>query len=147
VFVPLGKNWAATFVRCHAEQVTTYWSSTLSNTRAHSLNLRTKQGWDDLVEAALAGNFSDGVSILPENIAGFDETGFMPGIRPTRRVIGAVGKNLQHEVRTGGREMATLMATIMADGTSTRPVLIFKGVNIQSKWGHADKSRNVANVQ
>jgi len=28
-----------------------------------------------LFEATLAGNFSDGVSILPENIAGFDKTG------------------------------------------------------------------------
>lgn len=68
-----------------------------------------------LFEATLAGNFSDGVSILPENITGFDETGFVLGIHPTRQVIGGVGKNLQHEVCTGGGEMATLMATIMAD--------------------------------
>jgi hypothetical protein len=94
----------------------------------------------------LAGGFSDGVAILPENIAGFNETGIQPGVRSTHCVIRPISKNTQHEVSTGNRKTSTVMCTIMADGTSTWPIVIFKGANIQSQWGLGDKERNIANM-
>jgi hypothetical protein len=74
------------------------------------------------------------VPILEENIYGTDESGFFPegGVRV--RVIGARGKKTQHQQSDGGRENTTVIVTICADGSSIKPVVIYKGKHFQVKW-------------
>lgn len=112
-----------------------YWSTSLPSKRAKSFNIHTLEGWQDLQEQALRGDFSDGTPILPENIANFDEMGWVPSVRTLHRVIGAVGQKHQYKMESGMHENITIMCTVMADGTSTRPIVIFKGANVQSRWG------------
>jgi hypothetical protein len=146
-YVPLGKRWPTAFMFRHSDQLQMYWSSSLPSKRAKSLNIHTLEGWQDLQEQALQGDFSDGTPILSENIANFDETGWVPSVRTPHRVIGAVGQKHQYEMESGMRENITIMCTVMADGTSTRPIVIFKGANVQSCWGVGDKNHNIANAQ
>ncbi len=61
-------------------------------------------------------------------------------------MIGPVGQKLQYEVELGMQENITIMATVTVDGRALCPIVIFKGVNIQSRWGVGDANHNVANA-
>ncbi|KIJ46240.1 hypothetical protein M422DRAFT_59634 [Sphaerobolus stellatus SS14] len=52
----------------------------------------------------------------------------------TQRVYG--GRGVKHQYRQGNanHENTTVLITICADGTSTRPVVIFKGENVMNSW-------------
>lgn len=67
-------------------------------------------------------------------------------MRQSHRVVGPAGKKIQYEIESGLRENITVIGTIMADGTSTRPIVIFKGANLQSRWGAGDPDHNVADA-
>lgn len=41
---------------------------------------------------------------------------------------------MQKKQGDGGRENTTVMVTICADGTSLKPLVIFKGKNYQVDW-------------
>ncbi|KIJ43156.1 hypothetical protein M422DRAFT_60339 [Sphaerobolus stellatus SS14] len=70
-----------------------------------------------------------------------DESGFSRESTRTQRVYG--GRGVKHQYRQGNanRENTTVLITICADGTSTRPVVIFKGENVMNSWF----KNNVAN--
>ncbi|KIJ38660.1 hypothetical protein M422DRAFT_144204, partial [Sphaerobolus stellatus SS14] len=57
------------------------------------------------------------------------------------RVYGGRGIKRQYRQGNANRENTTALITICADGTCTRPVIIFKGENIMSSWF----KNNVAN--
>lgn len=145
-FQPIGRTWSAKFMLRHSDVIKTYWSTPLHSVRAGCVNTHTLDGWFDLLGHVLHGDFSEGEMILPENIANFDETGWVPATRVTHRVIGPVGQKLQYEVQSGMRENITIMCTVTADGRALRPIVIFKGVNLQSRWGASDKTHNVADA-
>ncbi|CAK5275006.1 unnamed protein product [Mycena citricolor] len=50
------------------------------------------------------------------------------------RVVGTAGEKTQHLQSDGGRENTTVVVTICADGTSLRPVVIFKGKKFDLDW-------------
>ncbi|KIJ23158.1 hypothetical protein M422DRAFT_276329 [Sphaerobolus stellatus SS14] len=70
-----------------------------------------------------------------------DESGFCRESTRTQRVYGARGVKHQYRQGSANRENTTVLITICADGTSTRPVVIFKGENMMSSWFN----NNVAN--
>lgn len=146
-FQALGKNWSARFVMRHHDEIKTYWSKSLQGTRAECVNATVIEGWNELRRRVQQGDFTDGIPIRPENIANMDETGWNPAVRQTHCVVGPTGTKIQYEIESGLRENITIVATIMADGTSTRPIVILKGANVQSRWGVGDPSRNVAKAQ
>lgn len=147
-FAPLGKNWATTFLARHSKQISTYWSSSLHQSRARAVNQNTTDGWFKLVARAQKGDFSNGVPITdPALMCGVDESGFIPGIRAKHLVIGRSGQNGQYEVSTGNRESVTVICAIFGDGSSMTPTAIFKGAKIQSRWGQTDPDHNITNAQ
>jgi hypothetical protein len=146
-FRPLGKRWSARFVLRRSQEIKTYWSTSLHSSRAQCVNATVLEAWNSLQERAQRGDFTDGSPILPENIANMDETGWVPAVRQTHRVIGPTGQKLQFEIESGMRENITIIGTILADGTSTRPIVIFKGANVQRRWGVGDLSHNIAKAQ
>jgi len=145
-FQPVGKNWSGRFVERHSDQIKTYWTKSLQGVRAKSVCLSVLEGWNNLRGKAQCGDLTDGTPILPKNIANMDKTGWLPSVHQTRRVIGPAGKKIQYEVESGLRENITMIGTIMADGTSTRPIVIFLGVNLQTRWGTGDPDHNIANA-
>ena len=77
----------------------------------------------------------NGSPIAEENIYGSDESAFQTGIRAlNEKVIGAAGKCIQHQQKTGNWENITVMVTICVDSTSIPPAVIFKGSKYIVKW-------------
>ena len=73
--------------------------------------------------------------IVEENIYGSDESVFQTGTGlSNEKVIGAAGKRIQHQQKTGNRENIIVVVTICADGTSVPPAVIFKGSKYLIKW-------------
>nr|GAT54700.1 predicted protein [Mycena chlorophos] len=65
--------------------------------------------------------------ILPENIYGADESGFMATGSTAKHVIGPSKQNTQHKRTDGDRENITVVNCIDAIGGTNVPVVIFKG--------------------
>ncbi|THU97499.1 DDE-domain-containing protein, partial [Dendrothele bispora CBS 962.96] len=79
--------------------------------------------------------------IDPELVYGCDEVGFMPSRGSKRRVIGARNRSIQHQQGDGGRENTTVIVTICADGTATKPTVIFKGSAFNLNWNQENPAQ------
>lgn len=146
VFQPVGMGWSSRFVLQHSNEKT-YWSTSLHSSQAECVNTAILEAWGALRERVQCGEFTDGVAICPQNITNMDETGWNPSVRQTHCVIGATGQKLQYETQSGMQENITVIGTINADGTSMRPIVIFKGSNIRSRWGVGNANHNIAKAQ
>jgi len=93
--------------------------------RARSLNPEAVKLWFNLIE-----KFIVDLGIDPRNIYGMDESRFPTAYGGKERVIGGRGTKTQHKQGGADWENITAVVTICADGTSVRPLLIFKGKNI-----------------
>ena len=81
---------------------------------------------------------------MPENVYGFDESGFpFGGDGAKQHIIGRKDTSIQHIQRGGNQENVTVMVTICADGSTTCPTVIFKGKRMFSDWGGS----NVTNMR
>lgn len=132
-FAGVGKNWARRFTEKHSDHLHQYWSSPLESSRARAVNPFTKDAFFKLLQQAITGNEGED-PIPPELIYGADESGMQEGIGVKERVYGPTGQNIQHQQRSGGRELITVLEGICADGTSIPPTVIFKGENFQIAW-------------
>ena len=72
--------------------------------------------------------------IAPENVYGMDESGFPTAYRGKAKVIRARGTKTQHKQGGADRENITAVITICADGSTVRPLLIFKGKKMNKSW-------------
>ena len=70
-----------------------------------------------------------------------DEIGTNPAVGQKECVMRGKKSGPQYQQQDGNRENITLIVTVCADGTSTPPVVIFKGQGFQVKW----KQDNPAN--
>jgi hypothetical protein len=105
-----------------------------------AVNPITNAAWFDLLGKTLQGEIDEDneldekVPILEENTHGVDESGFWGAGGVRERVMGAAGKNVQHQQEDGSCENTTVIVTICANGTSFPPAVIFKGQAYQVKW-------------
>ncbi|KIK50670.1 hypothetical protein GYMLUDRAFT_78436 [Collybiopsis luxurians FD-317 M1] len=145
----VGKQWTLRFIEKYQNELKMFWSSSLDEKHSHAVNPTTNQQWFDLLKEVLAGkrdyefninsdknsnSASPTTLILPENVYGADESGFMLSQSTKQHVIGSRSKKMQHQQGDGGQENTTVIITICADGTTTRPTIIFKGHTYQVKW-------------
>jgi hypothetical protein len=128
----VGKQWTTWFVSDH-DELRMYWSAPLDKSRARAVNPITKKDYFDLLERVIEGKGGDD-RIADELIYGADESGFQKGISQKERVIGGKGKKRQHQQRSGDRENITVLVNICGDGTSTPPLVIYKGEAFQASW-------------
>ena len=126
---PVSNFWIFRFLDRHHEQLASHWSKPLDMQRAKSLNPEAVRSWFDLLE-----KFIVNPGIDPGNIYGMDESGFPTAYGGKERVVGGRGTKTQHKQGGADRENITAVVTISADGTSVRPLLIFKGKNIKESW-------------
>ncbi|KZV67728.1 DDE-domain-containing protein [Peniophora sp. CONT] len=73
-------------------------------------------------------------NIAPECIAGSDEIGFNSALIQRGRAIGPKGRKVLYQRNDGPRENITVIATILADGTTIPPSVIYKGDGYQVRW-------------
>jgi hypothetical protein len=126
---PVSEFWIFKFLDRHHDRLATHWSKPLDMQRARSLNPEAVKSWYDIIE-----KFIVKLGIKPENIYGMDESGFPTAYGGKDRVVGARGTKTQHKQGGADRENITAVVTICADGSSIRPLLIFKGKNIKESW-------------
>ncbi|KIJ70358.1 hypothetical protein HYDPIDRAFT_78831 [Hydnomerulius pinastri MD-312] len=130
----VGQNWTHRFVERHSDRLRAYQAHSLDDARGRAVNPTTHKAWCNLLKDVLETG-DDGHPIAPECIWGVDETGFQPGGGSSQeRALGAAGKQVQYQQRSGNRENITVLVTICADGTTIAPAVIFKGKAYQSKW-------------
>ena len=126
---PVSDFWVFRFLDWHHESLATHWSKPLDMQCARSLNPEAVKSWFDLVEKSIVD-----LGIEPKNIYGMDESGFPTAYGGKERVIGGRGTKTQHKQGGADRENIIAVVTICADGTTVRPLLIFKGKNIKESW-------------
>ena len=136
----VGPSWVGRFVQRHHEKLKTYWSKPLDSQRAKCLNPESVKSWFALVKEHVVD-----AGILPENIYGMDESGFPPSNQGTKQVVGQRGMKLQHKQGSANRENVTALVTVCADGTSLRPLIIFKAKLLKRSW--IDPAQNVAHAE
>ena len=127
----LGQNWVDNFLNRHHDELQTHWSKLVDTQWGKALNPTNVKLWFDLVKENIVDK-----EILPHNIYGMDESGFLPSDQGTQHVIGCHGTKTQHKQGRADRENVTAIVTICADGTVLQPTIIFKGHNFMKKWGN-----------
>jgi hypothetical protein len=132
-FLGVGKNWTSRFIAGHNDQLGSYWSRALDHSHARAVNPFTHEEYFELLRLTIEGKGRDDV-IPPELIYGCDETGFQKGVGQKEQVFGAKGKHVQHQQRSGDRELITAIITICGDGTVLPLAVIFKGKGFQVTW-------------
>ena len=125
----VGKRWVFNFLTRHYNVLQPHWSRPLDTQRAKSLNPTAVKSWFDIVE-----KFTVKLNIRPEDIYGMDESGFPTAYQGKERVVGARGMKTQHKKGGADRENVTAIVTICADGSTLKPMIIFKGKNFKQKW-------------
>lgn len=125
----VGESWFRRFQSRHPKKLKAAWTKTLDTSRAAAVNPATIAHYFQLLKATL-----DEFNFSPEEIYGFDESGFpFGGDVVNERVYGGSG-GVQHKQDEGNKENVSVMVTICADGTYTTPTVIFKGVHFNSAW-------------
>lgn len=148
----VGPGWTGLFIQRHSARLTRYWSAPLDNIRGQAVNPTTNAAWFDLLGKVLKGERvnTEGEDMREEwekeaidddMIYGVDEAGFWPAGGTKERVIGGTGKTRQHKQGDGGRENTTVIVTICADGTATKPAVIYKGQAFQVKWDQENPAK------
>ena len=73
-------------------------------------------------------------NIKEENTYTVDEMGCQPSDGEEEHIIGSQKCGPQYQQCDSNRENITVLVNICADGTSTLPVVIYKGLAYQVKW-------------
>lgn len=128
-YEPAGKQFVQRYLDRHYHELKTYQSKHLDTQRADSLNPTAVREWFNIIENEIVKK-----QIAPELVYGMDESGFPPANDKSFTVIGGLGKKIQPRRGGGSRENVTALVTICADGTSLKPLVIFKGRYLMSKW-------------
>jgi hypothetical protein len=125
----IGKNWADRFLECHRDRLKTFWGRGLNAVRTNALNPASLSGWFTEVLGLNIEGVDKGL------ISGMDETGCPLEDGCTVRVVGGREAKSQSIKRAANRQNITVLVCICADGTYTRPHVIFKGAALSSNWG------------
>lgn len=128
----IGASWFHRMLDRHPDIQPT-WSKGHDKTRAKAVNPTVMDHYFTLLKTML-----DEFGFRPEEIYGFDESGFPFGGDETRERVyipkGGDGKS-QAE---GNRENVSVMVTICADGSYITPTIIFKGKKFDSEWAEVE---------
>lgn len=126
--VELGEQWVYRFLQRHP-RLGVYRATPLERSRANGMNPTAVKEYFDTVEELFAiYNPPD------ENILAMDEVGINSGIFSRPLVIAQAGQRHQHLQRAGDRKITTVIETIVGNGTTLRPTVIFKGTYRMSSW-------------
>ncbi|KAL5528717.1 hypothetical protein ACEPAF_7854 [Sanghuangporus sanghuang] len=137
-FEAVGIQWVHRYLERHYSEVKTYWSTHLDCQRADCLNPVAVKKWFDIIEKEIVAK-----KVLPELIFGMDESGFQLANDAKVRCVGRTNRKLQPRRGGANRENITALVTICADGTALKPLMIFKGQHVMTRW----TENNMADVR
>ena len=131
----VGENWVDCWLEKWGKWISTYWSTSLDTVHARGLNPHVVQDYFEKVQQTILQ-----YSIGPECMWTMDESSFAFGRACKTRVIGQTGERVQHSLRDGNRETATLMVLISAAGACMPPCVIFQGQKLNSIWSELENN-------
>lgn len=127
-FELVGRNWVDRFLERHRSRLKTFWARGLDSVRTGALNPASLAGWfNDVLGPNIIG-------VEPGLISGMDETGCPPEDACDVCVVGSRSSRGQVMKRAVNRQNVTVFVCITADGTYTKPHIIFKGAAFSSGW-------------
>ena len=125
----VGQHWLNRFLDRHKDQLSRFWSTTLTTVRGGALNEANVDHWYKLLQEVI-----DKYDIDPELIFAMDESCcFLDKCTHKTRHIGPAKQRQQLAMRNENREACTVIPIICADGEAYGPTVIFKGKQIRGK--------------
>ena len=125
---PLGQNWMRGFLRRNPE-VSTVVTKKMDAQRAHGTSEDAIREFFVVLRKTL-NDFSIPIS----RMFNMDETGLAMGSGTNHRALAKSGKRRAVKISPETREWVTVIEAVAADGGVLKPLVIFKGVSLQSSW-------------
>lgn len=129
--VPVGKNWITGF-KTRNPIITTLIGRSLDKARVNGSDKATLSGFFALLQTVVKQ-----YHIKPQNIWNMDEHGLRQGSCSNGRVLGPVtksGSKRTYVEQPGTTDWVSIIECVSAAGRYTKPLIIFKGANLQSTW-------------
>lgn len=125
---PLGHEWIASFIRRNP-RIASVVGRKIEALRIHGTR------WESLLEfynhfEAIKTRYG----ITNEIIWNMDEHGIAVGLCTNIRVLASSRKTRTYNVSSQNREWVSVIECISADGAFIKPLIIFKGMSVQSSW-------------
>ena len=124
----VGKGWFERFRKRHPD-VHTKKGVKLAQDRARMANPDTLSEWYELFHRVSTEN-----KVPVQDWWNMDETGIQLGSCASHRVVGSSQTNKTYKKAAENREWVSIIETINTKGKHTRPLVIFKGTNVQNTW-------------
>lgn len=122
-------SWLDRFMDRHSDQLSRYWSTTLTTVRGGALNQAAVDAWFNLLQEIITE-----YNISPDMIFAMDETCcFLDKNTHKTRHIGPAGIKQQMALHNENRETVTLIPIVSASGKVYPPTIIFKGAQLKDK--------------
>ena len=111
------------------------WSRSQEKCHANNANPATIRRFYDIYEEVVKE-----FNIPKENIYNMDEKGIQLGIG--KQVVSIIDRDQKevYNIEDGNRELVMVIETVCMDGSALAPLVIFKGVQINSEWGRTNPS-------
>ena len=134
----VGQKWTNQFVEMHSHCLKTSWSSPLESKHGCAVNKHNLTAFYNLLDKLITE-----YNLIPENMHGTDGVGTNTANSEREWVIGGWKRaGPQHQQQGGNHENITIIVTILGDGNSIPPAVIYKGLAFQVWW----KQDNPANA-
>jgi hypothetical protein len=129
----IGHNWVSRFLRRHPE-IHTKVGVKIDTLRVQNTTTEALQAWFGLFESVQT-TFQVDIA----NVWNMDETGIALGVCANQTVIGSSSTSRCYKKSPENREWVSIIEAISASGRRTRPLVIFKGQQLQSTWFNHEK--------
>jgi hypothetical protein len=130
---PLGNHWVDRFIHRHPE-ISSCIGVPLESSRALNSTREIIQPHFQRVQALIQK-----FNIQTEDIWNMDETGLAMGLCANGYVVSGQGKRRVYVKTPQNREWVSILEAVSAGGQSIRPLVVFKGANLQSSWFATDE--------
>jgi hypothetical protein len=121
---PLGKKWIHSFLGRNS-RVASIVGRQIEAARTHSCTHKEIQAFFDRLDRTRRAH-----NVHNDNIWNMDEHGLALGVCTNSRVLASSKKKRAYISGPADREWVSILETVSAAGKKTRPLVIFKGVNL-----------------
>ena len=123
-----GKHWVTRFLQRHPV-IHTKIGRSIDQLRIKNTTPEALTKWFELFQ-----NIKRRYNIKPENIWNADETGLALGACKNQTVVGSSSSKYSYSKSPNDREWVSIIEAISVGGLRCRPLVIFKGENVQTSW-------------
>jgi hypothetical protein len=132
-FKGVTESWITDFLSRHHDKLKTHWAKPLDMQRAQSLNPPAVHDWYHNIVHPNIHPAED--PIPPERVWGMDEGAICEGDSNKEFVVGGRDTKTQHKQGGASKKNVTAIVCICADGSTTKPTLIYSGKNMMHQYG------------